>query len=257
MEQLIYFRKTGINSTTKTSNLTKANLESSKNPENVPKATHVNATLLLNPGNSTKADPGNIATNKNLENSTNPNPGNSTKPNLEQATNPNPGNSTKPNPGNSTKPNLEQATNPNPGNSTKPNLEQATKPNATLLNETKLVNASSPKTRINADSRRTNVLVPQIISRNHGGLHNISNPISSVLYKVYILVNPRYINTKQEFFYNVVFSTFVRSLAVEKNEFNISIAVPHISGLLIYLELKINKQFLKNYQKSYDSTMIF
>ena len=180
MEQLNYFRKSGINSTTKTSNLTKANLESSKNPENVPKATHVNATLLLNPGNSTKADLGNIATNKNLGNSTNP----------------------------------------NPGNSTKPNLEQATKPNATLLNETKLVNVSSPKTRINAEPRRTNVLVPQIISRNHGGLHNISNPISSVLYKVYILVNPRYINTKQEF--NVVFSIFLRSLAVEKNEFNIS-----------------------------------
>ena len=227
MEQLNYFRKSGINSTTKTSNLTKANLESSKNPENVPKATHVNATLLLNPGNSTKADLGNIATNKNL------------------------GNSTKPNPGNSTKPNLEQATNPNPGNSTKPNLEQATKPNATLLNETKLVNVSSPKTRINAEPRRTNVLVPQIISRNHGGLHNISNPISSVLYKVYILVNPRYINTKQEFFYNVVFSTFVRSLAVEKNEFNISIAVPHISGLLIYLELQ-KKQFLNHFQKYYD-----
>ena len=42
-----------------------------------------------------------------------------------------------------------------------------------------------------------------------------------------------------------------------KNEFNISIAVLHISGLLIYLDLKIKKQFLKNYQKTYDSTMLF
>ena len=42
-----------------------------------------------------------------------------------------------------------------------------------------------------------------------------------------------------------------------KNEFNILIAFLHISGLLIYLKLNIKKQFLKNYQKTYDSTMIF
>ena len=42
-----------------------------------------------------------------------------------------------------------------------------------------------------------------------------------------------------------------------KNEFNIFIAVLPISGLLIYHELKVKKQFLKNYQKIYDSTMIF
>ena len=42
-----------------------------------------------------------------------------------------------------------------------------------------------------------------------------------------------------------------------KNEFNILIAFLHISGLLIYLELKIKNSFLKNYQKTYDSTMLF
>ena len=42
-----------------------------------------------------------------------------------------------------------------------------------------------------------------------------------------------------------------------KNEFNILIAFLHISGLLIYHELKIKKQFLKNYQKTYDSTMLY
>ncbi|XP_023337193.1 uncharacterized protein LOC111708145 isoform X3 [Eurytemora carolleeae] len=131
---IICTQKPVVNSTAITSNLTKANLEGSKNPENVPKATHVNATLLLSPGNSTRANPRNI---------TNTNLGNSTKP--------------------------------NPGNSTKSNLEQATNLNATLLNETKLVNVSSPKTRMNAGPRRTNVLIPQIISRSHGGLHNISN----------------------------------------------------------------------------------
>ena len=146
IKQLYYFRKPVVNSTAITSNLTKANLERSKNPENVPKATHVNATLLLSPGNSTRANPRNI---------TNTNLGNSTKP--------------------------------NPGNSTKSNLEQATNLNATLLNKTKLVNVSSPKTRMNAGPRRTNVLIPQIISRSHGGLHNISNH-RVVLYKAYILV---------------------------------------------------------------------
>jgi len=138
IKQLYYFRKPVVNSTAITSNLTKANLEKSKNPENVPKATHVNATLLLSPGNSTKANPRNI-------------------------------------------------TNTNLGNSTKSNLEQATNLNTTLLNETKLVNVSSPKTRMNAGPRRTNVLIPQIISRSHGGLHNISNH-RVVLYKAYILV---------------------------------------------------------------------
>ena len=43
-----------------------------------------------------------------------------------------------------------------------------------------------------------------------------------------------------------------------KNEFNISIAVLHISGLLIYLKLKIKKtNFLKIIKKTYDSTMLF
>ena len=53
-------------------------------------------------------------------------------------------------------------------------------------------------------------------------------------------------------FYNVVFSTYLGSNAVG-NEFNILIAFPHISGLLIYLELKIKKNsFLKNDQETYD-----
>ena len=43
-------------------------------------------------------------------------------------------------------------------------------------------------------------------------------------------------------FNNVVFSTYLRSNAA-KNEFNISIAVLHILGLLIYLELKIKSSF--------------
>jgi len=90
-------------------------------------------------------------------------------------------------PGNSTKANPRNITNTNLGNSTKSNLEQATNLNTTLLNETKLVNVSSPKTRMNAGPRRTNVLIPQIISRSHGGLHNISNH-RVVLYKAYILV---------------------------------------------------------------------
>ena len=38
-----------------------------------------------------------------------------------------------------------------------------------------------------------------------------------------------------------------------KNEFDILIAFLHISGLLIYLELKIKN----NYQKTYDSTVLF
>ena len=57
--------------------------------------------------------------------------------------------------------------------------------------------------------------------------------------------------------YNVVFSTYLGSNAAEKNEFNIVIAFLHISGLLVYLEIKIKKQFLKNYQKTYDSTLLF
>ena len=40
-----------------------------------------------------------------------------------------------------------------------------------------------------------------------------------------------------------------------KNEFDILIAVLHISGLLIYLEFKNKKQFLKNYPKTSDSTI--
>ena len=52
-------------------------------------------------------------------------------------------------------------------------------------------------------------------------------------------------------FYNVVFSTYLGSNAA-RNEFNILIAVLHISGLLIYLELKIKKQFLKKLSKKYD-----
>ena len=55
-------------------------------------------------------------------------------------------------------------------------------------------------------------------------------------------------NTWQEFFYNVVFSTYLESNAAE-NEFNILIAVLHISGLLIYLELKIENSFLKIIKK--------
>ena len=42
-------------------------------------------------------------------------------------------------------------------------------------------------------------------------------------------------------FYNVVFSTYLRSNASEK----ILIDVLHISGLLIYLELKVKSSFLK------------
>ena len=45
-------------------------------------------------------------------------------------------------------------------------------------------------------------------------------------------------------FNNVVFSTYLRSNAAE-NEFNISVDVLHISGLLIYLELKIKHIFLR------------
>ena len=47
------------------------------------------------------------------------------------------------------------------------------------------------------------------------------------------------------------------TVCIKKNEFNISIAVLHISGLLIYLEFKIKRQFLKNYQNTYDSTVLF
>ena len=50
-------------------------------------------------------------------------------------------------------------------------------------------------------------------------------------------------------FYNVVFSTNLESSAAG-NEFNILIAFLHILGLLIYLELKIKKQFLKKLSKN-------
>ena len=43
-----------------------------------------------------------------------------------------------------------------------------------------------------------------------------------------------------------------------KNEFNIFIALLHISGILIYLEFKIKKQFLKKLPKNlWLATMIF
>ena len=45
-------------------------------------------------------------------------------------------------------------------------------------------------------------------------------------------------------FHNVVFSTYLGSTP-RKIEFNIYIAFLHISGLLIYLELKIKNSFLK------------
>ena len=50
-------------------------------------------------------------------------------------------------------------------------------------------------------------------------------------------------------FYNVVFYTYLGSNAAEKNEFNILIAVLHISGILIYLELKIKSSFLRIIKK--------
>ena len=42
-----------------------------------------------------------------------------------------------------------------------------------------------------------------------------------------------------------------------KNEFKISIAVIHILGLLIYLELKIKSSFLRIIKKTFNSTIIF
>ena len=50
-------------------------------------------------------------------------------------------------------------------------------------------------------------------------------------------------------FYNVVFSICLGSNAAG-NEFNILISFLHISGLLLYLELKIKKQFLKKLSKN-------
>ena len=44
---------------------------------------------------------------------------------------------------------------------------------------------------------------------------------------------------------------------LRKNEFNISTAVLYISGLLIYLQLKLNSSFLRIIKKTFDSTIIF
>ena len=57
-------------------------------------------------------------------------------------------------------------------------------------------------------------------------------------------MNPRYINKQQEFFI-ISYSQHIKDQIPRENELRISIAVPHISGLLIYLELKIKSSFLR------------
>ena len=52
------------------------------------------------------------------------------------------------------------------------------------------------------------------------------------------------------------YSQHIKDQMPRKYEFNISIDVLHISGLLIYLELKIKSSF-QELSKTHDSTMIF
>ena len=57
-------------------------------------------------------------------------------------------------------------------------------------------------------------------------------------------MNPRYINKQQEFFI-ISYSQHIKDQIPRENELRISIAVLHISGLLIYLELKIKRRLLR------------
>ena len=60
--------------------------------------------------------------------------------------------------------------------------------------------------------------------------------VTSNSYFLLATVNPRYMNTQQEFFI-MSYSQHIQDQMPRKNEFNILIAFLHISGLLIYLEI--------------------
>ena len=57
-------------------------------------------------------------------------------------------------------------------------------------------------------------------------------------------------------FHNVVFSTYLGSKAAEKRVWYIN-CFPAYFRAINLPEIKNKKQFFKNYQKTYDSTMIF
>ena len=61
---------------------------------------------------------------------------------------------------------------------------------------------------------------------------------------ILLTVNPRYMNTKQEFF-KMSYSQHIKDQMPRKNELNILFAFLHNSGLLIYLKLKIKISFLR------------